>query len=217
MMSLDFRFASADLKAGELNALVKKIGGAGKVRQVLRGELKLDVIDPSAMSAAKNAKSSTPRTILAGLLEEVGEPIKISAVPRFVARAKLMVNRDGELPISYLGMNLQNNFLDLVEEAVPAATLKQRRLLKRSVDAPILAALGDTDLAKIEKARVVLAHVFNYLKTANRSLWFIFYVADTRGVVWAVGADWGGHGWSLGASSVSYPGEWGVDYRVVSR
>ncbi len=67
-------------------------------------------------------------------------------------------------------------------------TVRQRKLLRRSVDTPILAALGDKDVAKIVRARMALAHVFSFLKTADRSKWFIFYVADAKGNVWAVNA-----------------------------
>lgn len=216
MLSLDFRFASADLKAGELNALVKKVGGVEKVRQVLRGELKLTT-SPAAASTVARAKSSVSRRVLAGLLEEVVEPVHLPAIPRFVAREKFVVDRNGELPISGLGSNFETNFLDVEETGVPAIVLKQRRLRQRSVDTSILAALGDTDLAKIEKARIALAHVFGYLKTANCGLWYIFYVADAKGRVWAVHAYWYGGGWYVEAFSVSDPNEWFTDLHVVSR
>lgn len=174
------------------------------------------VIEQAANAPAK-PEDGPSRIILAGLLEEIGEPVELPVIPCFVAHEKFVVNRDGELPISGLGRNFQTNFLDVVEEPVPAATLKQRRLLKRSVDGPILAALGDADLAKIEKARVALAHVFSYLKTAARNRWYIFYVADAKGRVWAVDASWDGRGWGLEAYSVRDPNGWLAGGRVVSR
>lgn len=209
------RFASADLKHGETNALVKIIGGADVVHQILRGEVTVTVT-PRAESETK-LKTEPSRIVLAGLLEEIGEPVKLPAIHRFVAREKFVVNREGELPISGLGTNFETSFLGVEEEAIPAATLKQRKLLKRSVDASILAALGDADVAKVEKALVALAHVFTYLKTANRKLWYIFYVADANGSAWAVLALWSDDGWGIEASSVRYPVEWNVEDHVVSR
>lgn len=197
------RFAMADLTGGETNALVKIVGGSDVVRQILRGEMVVKV-------------EAKPCPVVR-LLEEVGTPIELTAVARFVARDKFVADVNGELPISYLGDNFRANFLDVVETDVPAVTLKQRKLLKSSVDAPILAALGGEDPRKVEKARVALAHVFSYLKSADRSLWFIFYVADAKGTVWAVGASWDGGGWLVGAFPVSYPVEWDAGIRVVSR
>lgn len=197
------RFAMADLKGGETNALVKIIGGAEVVRQILCGELVVKI-------------EEKPRPV-ERLLEEVGTPTELAAVAKFVAREKFVVNTKGELPISYLGDNFKANFLDIVETDVSAVTLKQRKLLKPSVDRPILAALGDEDPTKVEKARIALAYVFNYLKAADRSLWFIFYVAGAKGVVWAVNAYWDDGGWNLDAFPVSSPRGWCADCRVVSR
>lgn len=196
------KFAMADLTGGEMNAVVKTLGGSDVVRQILRGELVVKV-------------EAKPRPIVR-LLEEVGVPVELSAVAHFVARDKFKVDVRGELPISYLGANFRANFLNVVETDVPAVRLKQRKLLKKSVDIPILRALGDEDPAKAEKARIALAHVFNYLKKADRSLWFIFYVADAKGTVWAVHAYWGVDGWNVSADPVSGPHEWGVGRRVVS-
>lgn len=179
-----------------------------------------DLSDPSAVLVALKLpvnKRAASTKVLADLLEQVGEPVKLSAVERFVARDKFVVNRNGELPISYLGDNIKGNFLDVVEDNVAPMTVKQRKLRKSSVDGPILAALGDKDLNKVEKARVALAHTFEFLKTADKSKWFIFYVADAKGVVWAVSADWDGGGWGVGANPVTSPHGWLGGYRVVSR
>ena len=43
-------FASKDLTAGELNALVKKAGGFDKVRKILSGELKIQLLSTSAQA-----------------------------------------------------------------------------------------------------------------------------------------------------------------------
>jgi hypothetical protein len=201
-----------EVNLGQTEALLNKIGGVVGMNKILSGEW--IVGEPTKVAKAKSGASTK---VLAGLLELTGEPTKMSAIERFVARDKFVVNRQGELPISYLGDNFRNNFLDVVEENVPACTLKQRKLLKASVDTPILNALGDKDLAKIEKARSALAHTFDYLKTDDRSKWYIFYVADAKGIVWAVSAYWDGDGWYVGADPVSDPDQWRAFNHVVSR
>jgi hypothetical protein len=195
-------FASQNLTAGQLNAIVKKLGGE-------QGALRF-LADETIVS--ENPKNGASRTVIAKLLEEVGQPVDLPAIERFVAREKFVVDRNGELPISHLGDNFRANFLDVVEENVEAAKLTQRKLLKRSVDKPILSALDGE-----EKARIALAHVFDYLKTADRNLWFIFYVKDAKGVLWAVYAGWDDGGWYVDADAVSNPDEWRDGRRVVSR
>ncbi len=201
------RFAMADLTGGETNAIIKMVGGAEGARAILRGEKTLKV------------ESVASKKILAGLLEEVGEPIRFSSVKRFVARDKLKVDVNGELPIWNLGENLMANFGDLIEENVPAMTVKQRKLLNSSSDENILVALGDKDFPKVKRARVYFAHVFEFLKTAYHSKWFIFYIADAKGTVWAVHAYWGADdsGWYVEADSVTLPDRWDADDQVVSR
>jgi hypothetical protein len=201
-----------NVNLGQVEALINKIGGESAIARVLSGELV--ITEPGNLVKAKRV--ATPK-VLADLLEEVGEPTKLSAAERFVARDKFVVNQNGELPISYLGDNFKGNFLDVVEEDVKPMTAKQRKLRKSSVDGPILAALGDKDLNKIEKARVALAHAFEFLKTADKSKWYIFYVADAKGVVWAVGARWDGGGWYVEAFPVTRPNVWRGGRHVVSR
>lgn len=183
---------------------------------------KADLSNPDAVLTALGLlvgrKARRIRTkVLAGLLELTGEPVKMSVAGIFIARNEFKITRTGKVPISYFGDNFKNNFLDVVEQNVPTCVLKQRKLLKRSLDVPILAALGDKDLEKIEKARTALVHVFDYLKTADRSKYYLFYVADAKGIVWAVRAVWGDDGWRVGADSVSNPGGWRAGHHVVSR
>jgi hypothetical protein len=147
-----------------------------------------------------------------GLLQPVGESVEISAIARFVARDKFVIDRAGELPITYVGEAFTENFLGLVEEGLKTSQLRQRRLLESSVDGPIFSALGGETEAKIP-----LAHVFEFLKTADRSRWFFFYVADVSGNLWAIDTYWRARGWDLEAYSVTYPRGWRAGGHVVSR
>lgn len=193
-----------DFTFGQLNAVVKKLGGQTGVEKVLSGEW---IVGEPAKIAKRAAAAS--KKVLTGLLELYGEAVSVPANDHFVARDKFVIDRNGELPISYLGDNFKSNFLGVTELNVKAVTLKQRKLLKRSVDGPILSALGG-----VEKATIKLANVFEFLKTADRSKWFIFYIADTN---WAVYAFWSDHGWDVEALSVTSPCEWFGGGLVVSR
>ena len=203
------QYALDNIEFGQMNAVVKKLGGKEGVERFLRGELV--VTDPANLTAKPRLRSSTSKKVLADLLELEGDPIRLPAVDRFVARDKFVVDRNGELPISYLGHNFKANFLGKTEEKVKKATLKRRKLLKSSLDAPILDALGGE-----KKAEVALAHAFEFLKTADRDRWYIFYVRDANGNLWAVRAYWDDRGWDVSAYSVSCPDGWDDGYRVVS-
>lgn len=196
-----------ELTLGQTEALMNKVGGMDGLKKVLSGEW--IVGEPGKVG--KRA-AGVSRKVPADLLLLVGEPIPVPATECFIARDKFVIDRNGELPISYLGDNFKDNFLDVIEGDVKAADLKQRKLLKRSIDGPILSALGGQG-----KAKVALAHVFEFLKVADRSQWFIFYVEDAKGTVGAVGAYWSDRGWRVSAHSVEDTREWRGGLRVVSR
>jgi len=197
---------------GVMEAIINKLGGREGVKRFLAGEIVVG--KPGSVVKIKKTTPKAPN-----ILKQVGEPINLPAVERFVARDKFKVDTNGELPIIFLGDNLRENFLDVVEENVQAATRKQYELLKSSVDRQILAALGDKNIAKIQKAKTAFAHVFEFLKTADRTKWFIFYVADAKGIVWAVHADWYSVivGWSVAADSVESPRRWSTGSQFISR
>jgi len=167
------------------------------------------------MKVAK-AKTGASTKTLSDLLELTGESVDVQAVERFVARDKFVVNHNGEVPINYLGDNFAQNFLDVVEENVSAGTLKQHTLLNPSFDIPILSALGDQDPTNIEKARCALAHIFAYLKTADRTKWYLFCAPDAKGIVWMIQAKGEDDSWAILAYPVSGPGRWGAGNIVIS-
>jgi hypothetical protein len=144
------------------------------------------------------------------LLQVVGEPVPVPAVDRFVAAEQFVIG--GALPISLLGDDFIENFLPLIEQDVAATMLHQRVLVKSTIDAPIFVALGGEDAASVP-----LAHVFAFLKTADRGKWFFFYVRDVAGQLWAVDTYWRDRGWDMEAYSVTYPRGWRSGGHVVSR
>mgnify|MGYP001579393795 CR=1 FL=1 len=152
------------------------------------------------------------------LLKLIG-PIAIPAttVP-FAARAKFVVG-NAQTKISWIGSNFQEWFFGKTEEPLAETTLRYARLVKSSVDRPILTELGDkaeTTLAQIsalmerqpnDKEGVLLTDGW-----AN-----IFYVRDVLGELRAVDVYWDGDGWGVGADSVTSPDGWRGGYRVFSR
>jgi hypothetical protein len=169
----------------------------------------------------KPAKTKLLRTVSRAFVEdfllEVGQPTRLEGCTRFVAREKWIVNSDGEVPISHLGPTIINNFLDLIEENVPPTRVRQRKLRKKAENADILAAFGEKDLDNIEKTCIAFAHVYEFLKTADRTSWFIFYVFDVWGTCCELVFEWNNGGWDARAFAVTNRGAWKAGGLVISR
>lgn len=115
----------------------------------------------------------------------------------------------GENNISYIGSNFKENLYDLEVKAVSAEGLQMKQLPRSMNDTEIIAEFGP--------APVTLGDVLAFLKEADRALWYIFHVKDSKGALWAVSADWDGDGWYVYAGPVTNPGSWYTGNRVVSR
>ncbi len=85
----------ANMNWGRMEAIINKLGGEAGADDFLAG--KTVVGKPGTVTKLKS--SASPK-VLAGLLEPVGEPVKLVAANHFVAREKFIVNVNGELPIS---------------------------------------------------------------------------------------------------------------------
>ena len=114
-----------------------------------------------------------------------------------------------------------NMFLKKVEENVGDATIVVHCLEKASLDAPIMAELGD-------RAEIQLAHFFGLLKVQSKGeegallvngYANIAYIRGTDGNFWAVRAYWrsGCGDWDVRADSVVDPGGWSGGRQVLSR
>ena len=118
-----------------------------------------------------------------------------------------------EAGVKWTGSNFKAQFLGLEVAATGGAALAVRKLEEDSLDAPILAELGDKAEISVSQFRAFLA--------ANRESkeWFIFYLRGKDGELWAVYADWysGSGGWYVYADSVAGPDRWDAGLRVVSR
>lgn len=195
----------SELTRGQIEALVNKLGGMEGVKQFLADEIVL--VERSSVSKP-------------ALLVKIDD-VQVGAVARFVAAEKFVKENTPD-DVQLYGMNddFKKNFLGIVEEHVPACTLQKHRLIKSSLDKPILDELGDC-------AKTKLSHLWELLKkqpegergallTDGRAN--IWYIEDVKGDGWAVDARWlAGRGWCVGAYSMSLPNVWGAGYAVFSR
>ncbi|MBU6321697.1 MAG: hypothetical protein KGI78_03115 [Patescibacteria group bacterium] len=155
------------------------------------------------------------------LLAHVGT-IEAPAVAEFDGAEKFVPGQtvDGVKFYRSFGHNF-TKLLRKKEVNVPAATLSVDQLTRRSRNWPIIEerAGADHEAAK-KKIATALAHVFYTLKMADKRKWYVFYVLDEEGTLWAVFAHWfdwhGVAGWGLEASSVGLPFDWREGGLVVS-
>jgi hypothetical protein len=142
---------------------------------------------------------------------------KFVAVEHF----KVDTSRKAKVRIAFLWDNFANNFVPKVEDNVPAGELKVYKLLESSLDAPIIAELGERHETYLSDLWVLLekqpSGENGFLLTNGYAN--IFYLRDASGNLWAVGARWfsGYGGWGLSAGSVLRPGRWHDGDQVVSR
>ena len=187
-------FASASMTAGQLNALVKIIG-ADNVLGILCGDLRVELKQFNLLSRVATAQ--------------------IEATEKLVASEHIK-----SANIGYMWDGFCDNFSNMVEESVPAATIAVSRLEKASVDKTILAQLGD-------KAEIKLAHFFALLEKQSKGedgvllvngYANIAYIRDSKGTLWAVGALWDSlfRCWDVRARSVGSPGAWGTGSQILS-
>lgn len=109
-------FASANLTAGQLNAIVKKLGGHDEALKFLRDDVVIKVSD---------------------LLKRVST-VSVRATNRFVASDHIQ-----SANIGYMSDNFKRLFLNKVEENILDAELVVSELKKASLDAPIMTELGE--------------------------------------------------------------------------
>ncbi|MFA6407952.1 MAG: hypothetical protein WCW36_00530 [Candidatus Paceibacterota bacterium] len=146
------------------------------------------------------------------LLERVST-IVIPAIPQFVVADKLRIGEtvDG-IKICWLGNNIKEHFLSKVEVGVATEELVTNNLLQRSKDPAIITSLGGE-----EKVEVSCGQFWEYLKTADQNFWYVAYIRDTDGVLWAVGGRWGGGGWHFNANPLDDPSRWSDGLQFLSR
>lgn len=126
---------------------------------------------------------------------------------------KLKVSEEfvvGKNKIAWVGSGFKEHLYPL-SFTVSKETLKTKTLGKSMLDKEIF--------EEFKPVAVTLGDVLHFLKKANRDGWYIFYVNDLKGTLWAVHAHWFADdgGWDVGAYSVGLPTGWYDGHQVVSR
>lgn len=197
------KFAMADMTAGELNALVKNLGGAEAARRVNRGEL----------TVAEAEKSGLLRQLASGIIVPGAE--RFNVVEAFAEGE----HADG---VHIFGVNetFREHFFGKTEEDVPEVTVAAYELTKGSRDPAIITALGGE-----ERAEFKLAHVRELMRrtqageesSLQRGV-NVLYARDGDDTLFAVNAYWRADArvWNVSAYSVEGPRPWFRGFRVLS-
>lgn len=139
--------------------------------------------------------------------------VSFPAADNFVAAEKF---REGEtvdgIRVAWLGDNFKTFFLKKVEKSISALEMREYKLDTESHDPAIITELGGE-----ERVESFLAHFWEFLKTADQTLWHVRYIRGVNGVLWAVSACWRSDGLFVGAYSLSYPRDWNAGPRFLSR
>jgi len=178
-----------DWTTGQLNALVKNIGGDKIARGILDGTVKFTVLKESILNLIRT--------------------LWVSAQPAVTTSEDYFK----EAGVVVMGDNFQNQFLGLEIGASERTEFTIRKLEKESLDRPILDELGDKAEISASQFKAFLA------ENRRSPEWFIFYLRGRDGNLWAVIAHWNSviDGWYVRAFSVGNPNEWVAGHRVVSR
>ena len=202
-----------DLMDFSITDIIKAIDKKGeKITQHLR--LVLNAImtgqDLALIDVTKDGKLA--------LLEPIST-VNVAGTSKFVARDHFKLGEPKGVKIGYLGDDFKSHFLKKVEENVPQAQLKSRKLKQSSLDPPIITALGDNH-------ETYLAQLWELLKAQPKGesgtlltngYANIFYIRDADNILWAVRVYWGGDGWDVDASSVGDPYGWDDGDQVFGR
>lgn len=183
-----------NVNLGQIEALINKLGGEEGLHRFLVGELTIKEPD---------------------LLRRI-TTISVPGTKRFVAKDHLKTAN-----IGWAGDNFNKLFLKKAEENVKDLTIAVDRLEKNSLDASILAELGN-------RAEINLAHFFWLIEKQSKGengplltngYANIAYILGIDGNLWAVGVYWySGRGyWRVGAVSVEDPVGWSTGCQVLSR
>ena len=188
----------------KIQAIWNMVGGEEMVDALIQGRAKLEVK-------------------LVQILNWIGTTTISATTEKFVAKDKF---RKDSKEVKFYG--IWNNFTEWflsgngkIEEPIDEKELRYGKLIKSSVDGPIVEELGGE-----AKAETTLTELHDLLKKqANgeegdlltNGYANIFYVKDTSGVLRAVRVIWRGVGWRVRADSVEYPHDWFVGFRVFSR
>ena len=155
------------------------------------------------------------------------EPFGTVAIPAaaepFVVSDRFVVGtgRGVAVKVSFVGDNFRRLFGEMTAAAGPEQLLRYAKLLRRSVDEPIIAELGGEEA--VETSLSIFWALIERQPNGERGPLLtdgcanVFYVRDARNVLWAVYVLWSSDGWDVDANEVADPHPWGGGSQVFSR
>lgn len=144
--------------------------------------------------------------------------IAVAGAEKFVAADHFKADNETGVKL-WLSDNFKQNFLGKTETVVAGATLTVYEFIKNSLDASIIAELGD-------RHETSLFHLWELIKKQSKGeegtlradgYANIFYIRATDGTLWAVNANLNGDSWVVHAFSVGHPIGWDAGDRLISR
>lgn len=208
-------FASKNLTAGQLNALVKKLGGEERVHQILSDDVEVTF----------NEKH---------LLEPVAT-YRVNGAEQLDASEKFREDETGGVKIAYIGSDFRENFQGKVERGVESAELQIHDLRESARDPEIISELVGREVSESDELQdaaaqmeSTLSHLWSLLRTQEggsddgplliSGYANIFYIRDTDGTFWAVGVRWDSVvcGWNVNADPLDCLDDWNAGSRLVS-
>lgn len=170
-----------------------------------------------AVKNRDNDKTAEPKKLL-----QLMTTTPVAVIDSFRAADHFKIDtKKATVRIAWLGDNFKANFIGLSEGACEAVDIKTHKLLKSSLDTPIITELGD-------RAEITLGQLFALLqKQGNGGAGALLvnghvniaYIRDVDGNLWAVDACWSADdgGWCVGAYSVGDQSGWSAGRQVLSR
>ena len=194
----------ADVTAGQTEACINRLGGWDNFLRFIGGEGKVIF-----------------ETIVNLLLAPLGTILIPTSSGQFIVRDNFVkdTSKNAKVKISYVGDNFKAWFGGMIETPKGETTLRYSKLLKASIDGPILAELGNN-------AEVSLQHIFALMEMQkngeagfllNNGWANIFYIRDKDGVLRTARVYWNVEGWRVNAYEISNPSGWCVGIRVFSQ
>lgn len=180
-----------------------------------------DIIEGRFLTTQSDQPAPQPKPVEA-LLERI-TVVSVSGSEAFAGKDHF--KEGGKAPGGinlWLGDNFKRHLAAKIEIDIPAKELRVHRLLKRSVDAPIIAELGGEGIAETS-----LAYLWELIARQPKgedgvlltNRWAnIFYIRAADGVLWAVRCRWlsGSRDWGVGAYPFTRPFGWRDGDQVVS-
>lgn len=190
---------------------------------IMNGKDAVALFVDAVINRTKVAAQTTVQAIINILSTIVCTFTVAPTTEKFVAKDKFKVDTGKKAGVrtSFLGDNFKEWFLNKIEGPFPGSTVNGRKLEKNSVDGPILAELGGSEVAETTLTELYAAMEAQPNGESGDLLnngWAnIFYIRDINGTLRAVDVYWLGDGWFVFAHSVEDPSEWNADRQVFSR